>query len=169
VLSIDQSARTAKLAAQYPGDGKFETEYMGDTQPLPNGNVFVGWGSEPSFSEYSRSGKLLLEGNFPGPDLSYRATLQQWVGLPLSAPIGAARRTGNNTTVYASWNGATRVLSWRVLAGSSASHLAVVETRAKSGFETAISLAQTYKSFKVQALGADGRAIGVSRPFTLDG
>ena len=25
-------------------------DYMGDTQPLPNGNVFIGWGSEPYFS-----------------------------------------------------------------------------------------------------------------------
>ena len=67
---------------------------MGDTQPLPNGNVFVGWGSEPYFSEYSRSGKLLLEGELPGPDLTYRATVGQWVGLPLSPPVGAARGHG---------------------------------------------------------------------------
>ena len=68
-----------------PGEG-FESDYMGDTQPLANGNVFVGWGSEPYFSEYSRSGKLLFEGELPGPDLSYRATLEQWVGLPLTSP-----------------------------------------------------------------------------------
>src|ERR1700727_1169891 len=113
---------------------------MGDTQPLPNGNVFVGWGSEPSFSEFSRSGKLLLQGEFPGPDLSYRATVAQWVGLPLTSPLGAARQTGGDTTVYASWNGATRVASWRVLAGPSASRLAVVATHARSGFETAIPI-----------------------------
>jgi EmrB/QacA subfamily drug resistance transporter len=165
VLKLNQSARTATLAAQYVGDGKFETEYMGDTQPLPNGNVFVGWGSEPSFSEFSRSGKLLLQGEFPGPDLSYRATVAQWVGLPLTAPIGAARQTGGDTTVYASWNGATRVVSWRVLAGPSADRLAVVATRAKSGFETAIPLSQSYMSFKLQALSASGRVIGASRPF----
>ena len=92
VLNLDQSARTATLAAQYPGDGKFETEYMGDTQPLPNGNVFVGWGSEPHFSEYSRSGKLLLEGSFPVPTSAIARPVEQWVGLPLSAPLGAARR-----------------------------------------------------------------------------
>ena len=32
----------------------------------PNGNVFVGWGSNRYFSEYTRSGKLLLEGELPG-------------------------------------------------------------------------------------------------------
>jgi MFS family permease len=165
VLELDQSTRTATLAAQYPGGGQFETEYMGDTEPLPDGNVFVGWGSEPYFSEYSRAGKLLLEGQFPRPDLTYRATLAQWVGLPLSPPVGAARQTGGQTTVYASWNGATQVVSWRVMAGPGADRLTVVAARPNSGFETAVPVPQGYTSFEVQALGADGRVIGASRPF----
>jgi len=166
VLKLDQSTHTATLVAQYAGGGDFESEYMGDTQPLSNGNAFVGWGSEPYFSEYSPSGKLLLEANFPGHDLSYRSTLQQWVGLPLTSPAGAARQTGATTTVYASWNGATQVVSWRVLAGASASRLAVVKATAKSGFETAIPVPAGYSSFKLQALDASGRVIGTSRPFS---
>ncbi|MGH2855049.1 MAG: arylsulfotransferase family protein, partial [Solirubrobacteraceae bacterium] len=166
VLKLDPTAHTATLVAQYPGDGSFESEFMGDAQPLPNGAAFVGWGSEPYFSEYSPSGKLILEGEFPSPDLSYRATVGQWVGLPLPPPVGAARRTGGRTTVYASWNGATQVASWRVLAGPNPGRLSVVAARAKSGFETAIPVPQSYKSFEVQALGANGRVIGASRPFT---
>jgi hypothetical protein len=166
VLNLNQSTRTATLLAQYPGGNQFETEYMGDTQPLPGGNVFVGWGSQPYFAEYSRSGKLLLEGEFPRPDLTYRATLAQWVGLPLSPPVGAARQTDGKTTVYASWNGATQLVSWRVLAGPSATRLTAVASAAKSGFETAIPVPQSYRSFEVQALGAGGRVIGTSRSFT---
>ncbi len=166
VLDLDQHTRTATLAAQYPSGGEFETEYMGDTQPLANGNVFVGWGSEPYFSEFTRSGQRLLEGNFPGSDLSYRETLDPWVGLPLTPPVGAARRQGARATVYASWNGATRLASWRVLAGSGATHLSVVASAAKSGFETAIPLPQSYASFEVQALDSAGHVIGTSRPFT---
>ncbi len=167
VLKLDPAAHTATLAAQYTRRRQLRiAHYMGDTQPLPNGNVFVGWGSEPYFSEYSRSGRLLLEGEFPGPDLTYRATVEQWVGLPLSPPAGAARQADGKTTVYASWNGATQVVSWRVLAGPSASRLSVVASAAKSGFETAIPVPQSYASFKVQALDADGRVIGASRPFS---
>jgi hypothetical protein len=166
VLELDPAARTATLAAQYSGGGRFETEYMGDTQPLPGGGAFVGWGSEPYFSEYGPSGKLLLEGSFPGHDLSYRSTLEQWVGEPLTPPAGAARQTNGGPTVYASWNGATQVVAWRVLAGADASRLTVVRTAAKSGFETAISVPQNYESFEVQALAADGRVIGASRPFS---
>jgi EmrB/QacA subfamily drug resistance transporter len=166
VLRLDQSTHAATLVAQYSGGGKFESEYMGDTEALSNGNMFVGWGSEPHFSEYSRSGKLLFEGEFPTPDLTYRATLEQWVGLPLSPPVGVARQTDGKTTVYISWNGATQVVSWRVLAGPSTSRLAVVTTAAKSGFETAIPVPEGYKSFTVEALNVNGRMIGASRPFS---
>jgi EmrB/QacA subfamily drug resistance transporter len=168
VLSLNQQARTATLVAQYGRDGGFTSDYMGDTQPLPNGNVFVGFGSEPYFAEYSRSGKLLLEAELPGSDLTYRAMLEPWVGEPLSPPVGAARTTGAKTTVYASWNGATEVVSWRVLAAAGTGRLTAVATHARSGFETAIAVPQSYQSFEVQALGAGGRAIGVSRLFTLD-
>jgi EmrB/QacA subfamily drug resistance transporter len=166
VLRLDQQTRTATLVAQYNGGGVFETEYMGDTQPLPGGKVFVGWGSEPYLSEYSRSGRLLLEAQFPGSNLSYRSTLEQWVGLPLTAPLGAARQSGGRTTVYASWNGATQVVSWRVLAGSSGGRLRVVASIVRSGFETAIPVPSNYVNFEVQARTASGRVIGVSQPFT---
>ncbi|HXB66383.1 MAG TPA: MFS transporter [Solirubrobacteraceae bacterium] len=165
VLKLDSPARIATVVAQYPGGNQFETEYMGDTEPLPGGNVFVGWGSEPYFSEYSGSGKLLLEGQFPRPDLSYRATLAQWVGLPLTPPAGAARDTGGHTTVYASWNGATRVASWRVLADPAGGRTTPVAHASRSGFETAISLAGAHQRLEVQALDAAGRVIGTSPPF----
>jgi EmrB/QacA subfamily drug resistance transporter len=167
VLKLDQAAHAATLAAQYGEKGGFESEYMGDTQPLANGNVFVGWGSEPYFSEYSSTGQLLFEGEFPGPDLTYRATLEPWVGEPLSPPLGAARTVDGKTTVYASWNGATELASWRVLAGSGGASASVVATHAKDGFETAIPVARGGKSFTLQALDAAGHVIGTSHTFTL--
>jgi EmrB/QacA subfamily drug resistance transporter len=169
VLNLDQQSHEATLAAQYTLGSDFDAQYMGDTQRLANGNVFVGWGSEPYFSEYSRSGRLLFEGELPGPNLTYRATLQQWVGEPLTPPVGAARRGNGRTMVYASWNGATRLASWRVLAGHGPGRLAVVASAARSGFETAIPVPQGYDSFRVQALAADGRLIGASPPFSSDG
>jgi EmrB/QacA subfamily drug resistance transporter len=163
VLDLDTAAHTATLAAQYPGGDAFESEFMGDTQPLANTNVFVGWGSEPDFSEYTSSGKLLLEGEFPSPDLSYRATLDPWVGLPLSRPAAAVRPAAGAATVYVSWNGATRVVSWRVLAAGAGGRLTAVATAARSGFETAIRAPGGYRSYEVQALDGSGRVIGTSQ------
>jgi EmrB/QacA subfamily drug resistance transporter len=166
VLRLNQQARSASLVSEYTRGRGFDAAYMGDTQPLPGGNVMVGWGSEPYFSEFNRSGRLLLDAQFPGANLSYRTTLEQWVGEPLTSPAGAAVRAGNGrTTVYASWNGATEVASWRVMAGPAATRLSTVASTARSGFETAIPLPQSYKSFKVQALAADGRVLGASQAF----
>jgi EmrB/QacA subfamily drug resistance transporter len=165
VLKLDRRAATATELAQYTLSGGVDSDYMGDTQPLPNGNAFVGWGSEPYLSEYSGSGKLLLEAELPGPDLTYRATIERWVGEPLTPPAGAARRTGGQTTAYASWNGATQVAAWRVMAGTNAGNLRPVAKAARSGFETAIAVPQGYTSFEVQALGASGHVLGTSHPF----
>jgi hypothetical protein len=80
--------------------------------------------------------------------------------------VGVARQTDGKTTVDASWNGATRVQSWRVLAGPDAGRLTVVRSTAKSGFETAIPIPGNDESFKLQALDAGGRVIGASQPFS---
>src|SRR5205823_6157627 len=69
------------------------------------------------------------------------------------------------TTVYASWNGATRLASWRVLAGSDPAALKVVAGRPKSGFETAVPVTGGYTVFRVEALDAGGRVIGFSKDF----
>jgi EmrB/QacA subfamily drug resistance transporter len=168
VLKLDQRTRRASLLAQYPRAQRFDSDYMGSAQLLPGGNVFVGWGSEPYLSEYNRSGKLLFDGELPWPDLTYRATVQPWVGLPSWPPAGAARERGGGTTVYASWNGATRVSRWRVLAGGATGRLADVASAPRSGFETAIGVRAGYERFRVQALDAAGRVIGTSRTFGAD-
>jgi EmrB/QacA subfamily drug resistance transporter len=166
VLKLDQQAGVATLVHQYTGNDEFESEYMGDTQPLANGNTLVGWGSEPYFTEYGPSGKRLLEARFPGNDLSYRTMREQWVGLPLSTPAAVARAKNGKTTVYVSWNGATQVVSWRVLGGEGAQSATVVASAAKSGFQTAIPIAGSDKSFKVQALNSAGKVIGTSSSFS---
>jgi EmrB/QacA subfamily drug resistance transporter len=166
VLRLNQRTHTATLVSEYNRGGGFNAAYMGDTQPLAGGNVFVGFGSEPYFAEYSRSGRVLLEGEFPGANLSYRSTLEQWVGLPLTPPVGAARVVDGKTTVYASWNGATEVRSWRVLGHSGAGHASVLANVPRDGFETTIPISASASTFTLQALDASGRVIGTSRTFS---
>ncbi len=169
VLKLNGQEHTATVVHQYTLPGGVDADYMGDAQPLPDGNTLVGWGSEPYISEYSPTGKLLLEVELPGPDLSYRATLGEWVGEPLSQPAGAARKAaGGTTTVYGSWNGATQVTSWRVLAGTAGTGgplRTVVTSARKTGFETAIAVPGDYTTFKLQALNAAGKVLGTSRAF----
>ena len=164
-LKLDQARHTATVIAQYSHGATFESRYMGNTQVLPDGRVFVGWGEVPYLSEYSKSGKLLFDGAFPTPDMSYRAYVQPWVGLPTDPPRGAARSQGGKTIVYASWNGATRLAGWKVLAGNGSGALSTVARKAKAGFETQIAVRPGYKRFELQALNATGQVIGTSKPF----
>jgi Arylsulfotransferase (ASST) len=169
-LRLNNSNHTASLVTQYRHGGTFgNTAFLGSTQLLPNGNVLEGWGSQPYFSEYSRSGKLLLEGVFPGAgaDISYRVFVQSWTGTPAFSPSGAARSSHGKVTVYASWDGATEVTAWRVLAGTNPKHLLIVAAGTKNGFETSVRLAKSYKLYKVQALGARGRVLRTSGAFSV--
>jgi hypothetical protein len=67
-------------------------------------------------------------------------------------------------TLYASWNGASELAAWRLLAGASPSAPAPTGTVvARTGFETAIALAPAAGPYvAVQALDAAGAVIGVS-------
>jgi EmrB/QacA subfamily drug resistance transporter len=160
VLKLDTKSHTVTVAGQYSHGPGFDAEYMGNIEPLPGGNEFIGWGSANYFSEYTASGQMLLDAKLPYPDITYRAQVEPWTGMPLYPPQGAARRHGGKTTVYASWNGATEVSSWRVRAGQS-----TVATAARSGFETAIPVQSRATGFSVQALDSHGRVLGTSPPF----
>ncbi|MGZ4198345.1 MAG: arylsulfotransferase family protein [Solirubrobacteraceae bacterium] len=166
VLKLDTSHNTGSLVAQYTRGSKFNAAFLGSTQVLSNGNVALGWGSQPFLSEVSKTGKVLLDARWPDPDVNYRVYVQKWTATPSAAPNGAVRKAGGKTTVYASWNGATQVAKWRVLAGKDAKHLASVVTKAKNGFETAISLGRlSFKKYKVQALDAKGHVLRTSGVF----
>jgi hypothetical protein len=66
-------------------------------------------------------------------------------------------------TVYASWNGATDVSRWRLLAGPSRNDLVPIATVGKSGFETAIHAKTSERYLAVRALAKSGRALGTSK------
>lgn len=144
-----------------------DTAFQGNMDLLPNGNAVVGWGSAPFVTEYSPTGKVLLDTVFPTPDLTYRAYVKSWVGLPpISDMRQVAKKSGSHTTIYASWDGATRVAAWRVLGGTSAAHLKTLAQKTKTTFETSIRLAKAAKVYKVQALDAKGHVLGTSARFS---
>jgi hypothetical protein len=166
VLKLNMANHAATFVAQYTRS-RTEAAFVGNAQLLPNGNVVVGWGSKGFFTEYSKTGRLLLDAVWPGPNLSYRAFVQRWVGKPFFPPSGAARKKRGRTTVYASWDGATQVAAWRVVAGPNVRHLRTVAFKGKTGFETAIRLNAGYRVFRVKALDSRGHVIGTSKAFTV--
>jgi Arylsulfotransferase (ASST) len=167
VLKLDPQHHRASVLAVYRHNPALNVAFLGSMQRLPGGNVLVGWGSLSYFSEYTRSGRQILDVLFPNrKGQTYRAFFSSnWVGTPFYPPTGAARRTRGKTTVYASWNGATQVTRWQVLAGATPSTLKPVASTAKSGFETPIALPTgSYKLFELRAF-AGRKAIGTSKTF----
>ena len=100
-------------------------------------NVFVGFGSQPFFSEFTPAGSSLFDASLPVDDGSYRVYRFPWSATPTTTPDVAAQRAGPSARpVYASWNGAT---DGRALAGAGRARrasLAPVATAPRRGFET---------------------------------
>jgi len=162
VLALNAQSDSASVVAQYEHSPALTSDSQGNIQQLANQDMFVGWGSEPYFSEYSASGQLLFDAHMHGSYESYRGYRFAWTGAPASAPAIAASASGGRVRIWASWNGDTRTANWRVLAGSSAQALAPVASAARSGFETQIVTPRTAPYVAVQALDASGAALGTS-------
>jgi hypothetical protein len=167
-LTLDTQAMTATLAHGYTHTQALLAGSQGSAQPLANGNVFVGWGSEPDFSEYTASGKQIFNGSFTSPVESYRAYRFSWSAQPTTAPSIAVKDSkAGSSTVYASWNGATDVARWRLLEGSSPNTLAPAAAAASAGFQTTISTKTSHGYVAVQALDSAGKVLGTSKTLPL--
>jgi hypothetical protein len=161
-LHLDPRKHLASLARLYVHAPPLVASSQGNMQTLPNNNVFVGWGAQPVFSEYSPSGQQLFSATFPSPVVSYRAYRFAWDAQPITPPDAAVRPgPGSQVTVYASWNGATQVAYWQLMAGSSPTQLSPVAVVTSTGFETSIT-AQPASYFAVNAIDSSLHLLGTS-------
>jgi hypothetical protein len=166
VLALDTQAMSANLVASFVYPTPLSAASQGDFQSLPGGWL-AGWGQEPFLSEYSAQGQLLFAAHLPLTYQSFTVLKYPWSGAPRQPPQMVIRaRAHGAVAVYASWNGATAVAQWRLLAGASPHALAPVATVARTGFETAITPARTPRYAAVQALDAQAHVLGTSATST---
>jgi Arylsulfotransferase (ASST) len=171
VVSLEPQGKTATLLSQFTHPSPLVADSQGNLQALANGDWFIGWGQVPDFSELSATGQLLFDAHLPAGEQSYRVLRYAWTGAPATRPAFAVLGVHGVRTVYASWNGATLVTSWRVLVGATTRSLKPVAQAARGGFESAIGLpARTAGRYvTVQALDPTGRVLGTARPAALSG
>jgi Arylsulfotransferase (ASST) len=163
LLNLDTGTMRATLQRSYVHPAGLAAANQGSMQVLADGEVLVGWGNLPYFSQFAADGTLLLDGQFPVGDQSYRAFTAAWTGRPADKPVAAARvNPAGGSVVYASWNGATEVKSWTVLAGNTADALAKVGSQQRSGFETMITVNSAGPYFAVTAQDAGHHVLGQS-------
>ncbi len=164
-IALDFKTHRARLVRSYthPNPGLLGAS-QGNMQTLPDGNTVVDYGGVPALTEFARNGSLLFDAHLPFDMASYRGYRYPWSGQPKSAPALAAyeNNTAEETIVHMSWNGATGVAHWQVLAGKRPGSLSTQAKVAVSDFETSTILAKNYAYAAVRALDSSGRVLASS-------
>ena len=169
-IHVDTTTYQATLTYQYNMPESFISSSQGSLQPLSNGNVLVGWGSLPYFTEFDRTGNVLQHTHFglANNDFlqNYRAYKYPWTGYPTELPVilPYAQNCTGELYAYVSWNGATEVASYRFHKGvDPTGHLdtQTVEQN-KAGFETLADLGSFAPYVFAEALDANGNVLGTS-------
>jgi len=139
---------------------------VGSARWQRDGDVLVNWGNTGRISEVAPDGSVRFRLQLGV--WSYRAVRADWRGRPDGRPAAAARRAGRTVEVWASWNGATHVRRWRVLAGPEPDRLGATGAGAAfAGLETRMLVRTDSRMVAVQAIGSDGEVLATSAPISV--
>ena len=196
ILSLDIPAMTVKLVTEYRAPSNITAIREGSMQLIPesNGNVLLGWGNEPAFTEYTANGTIVWDVRFGPLGLdrdtadNYRALKVNWTGVPtwkpkiaagptnvsLLLPLAKPLHSGVNgsappaqDSAYFSWNGATDVAKWIILASSDNSSAVNATTDIwqevqKSGFESNVFVGEAARYIRAVAVAGNASVLGVT-------
>jgi hypothetical protein len=95
-FKLNPQAHTATLLQSYNQPDALIAPSQGNGQTTADGNLVVGWGSLPYFSEYDTAGDLLFNAEFPTGVNSYRAYLQPWNPSSGGGNGGGGKGRGGN-------------------------------------------------------------------------
>lgn len=184
LAKLDPANKTVELLEEFSHPRGWAAQSQGSVQILSSGNVLVGWGYIPGYTEFNPAGEVLCDVQLAPSVVStlgwvknYRtAQSNAWVGKPRTRPAVKIIRSffawGEMGNLYVSWNGATEVRGW-LLQGFDAPFDARSETAfedveeiERNGFEDAIELdnleCEVPQYVRVAALDSDGHVLGVS-------
>jgi hypothetical protein len=166
VLALDEEKRTASLVREFEHPDGLLSPTQGSMQELADGGAFVGWGgTQPFFTQFDHGGGVVFDARFRAKGVeSYRAYRMPWSADAPGRPSVAAAARRRGTRVRVSWNGATKVASWRVLAAGGAAVSAP-----RRGFETTIAVPGHPAGVSVEALDAAGEVLGQSQRVRVRG
>jgi hypothetical protein len=164
LLRADVGSHTVTLVKQLVNPTRtLLASSQGNLASLPAGNWLMGYGGLPNFTEYDANGHVLLDGALGRNVQSFRTYLAPWSARAPGVPSVVAKPNGSGAlAVSVSWNGATEVASWRVLAGASPGALTAIASAPRQGFQTTIAALTPGPYVAVQALDAGGAVLGAS-------
>ncbi|KAG9256314.1 ASST-domain-containing protein, partial [Emericellopsis atlantica] len=112
-IRMNHENKTAEVVRSYWHPKSVQARAEGGVDRQPNGNLLVGWGKVPGFTEFSREGEVLLDVQ-TGPWTAdgnahvYRIYSRDWEAYPPWDPEVALFESN----LYVSWNGATELAYW---------------------------------------------------------
>ncbi len=164
VVQLDTGGMTAELARAEVNPESAVSFAMGNTQLLPDGGMFVGWGTTPECSEFAADGTLRFDAVIAGGAFSYRAFRCAWSGRPAARPnVKAEPNADGSVQLFVSCNGMTDISHWQILGGPDRSALRPLRTAVRTGFETSIRVKKAPACLAAVALDARSRTLATSR------
>jgi hypothetical protein len=167
MLQLDDRRRRASLVREYAHEPAVRAHAMGNAQLLPTGNLLVGWGTDPRFTEYASDGSVVFDASLPRGGQNYRALRFPWIGRPADPPELVGRTGAAGAELVVSWNGATEVASWRLETGATPAGLTALVTQPRDGFETRLYAPAQARYAAAVALDRNGAPLGTSRVVRL--
>ncbi|KAL2820929.1 ASST-domain-containing protein [Aspergillus cavernicola] len=167
IVYIDHDTNSSTMIKEYhaPGAG-LQSWSQGNMQILPNKNVVIGWGNNPSISEHLEDGTPVFFATVADSiSMNYRAFKYNWAGKPDEPPTLRTYSPSPNsaTTFWVSWNGATDVDYWNIYATASTEEQFIHLTKADNlGFQTTYVSASYYPQAFAEAVGKDGTSLANS-------
>ena len=148
--SSTSSTHTATLVAQYGRGGRLRSRLHGRHAAAPNGNVFVGWGSEPYFSEYStlRQAAVRRRTSRARPELPRDARAVGRPAADRARPAPRARRAARRRCTRAGTAPPRSSPGGSWPAPAPAGSTRRRRRAARSGFETAIAVPQRLQELR---------------------
>jgi hypothetical protein len=165
---IDETTKVITKTWEFRNSPDYQSRHSGNAQRLPNGNTLMSWGGGDRVTEVTQNGQKTFEATFATRTGPYRAYRFSWKAEPLTLPdLVIVPESSNAATLYFSWNGATEIAQYRVLAGKTPTQLNLIRTVAKNGFETSLSLSDIpndqcfYQVLPIDKLGTAKRGSNV--------
>jgi Arylsulfotransferase (ASST) len=165
IISLNTKTWTATLVKKFPAPEGVFAFSQGGTQVLPNGNVFVNWGSAGAITEFDDGGEVLFHAFLESGDLwrngdvqNYRGFRFNWTGVPNEEPAIAALEEGKRMGVHVSWNGDTETRVWRFFGVDGSEKEVLLGEEKRENFETSfyVKSGGKWKGFLAEAVGGNG-------------
>ena len=166
-LKLDEQAKTATLVSAFTHPRELLSASQGNVETLPNGNTFVGWGSQRCFTEFdARPARSSSTAASPAATTTTARSATRGSARPAHAAEGRRRQPAAATSPRrVSWNGATEVARWELLGGADADALAPVGSDGlRTGFETAVTATSAPALVALRAYDAAGNVLVTSAP-----